>query len=78
MEKLKKELDTLIKDGYEDLTLSSNDFISLMKKLSSEYPLSINGKYLWIHINDDVEAPFVEKEISDGSAVELTCFEQLD
>lgn len=78
MKDLKKELDTLVKDGFEDLTLSSNDFISLMKKLSSEYPLSINGKYLWIHINDDVENPFIEKEISDGSVIKLTCFEQLD
>lgn len=71
MKNLKKKLDELVKDGYDDLTLSSDDFISLMKEVSSEYPLLVNGEHLWIHINDDAQTPFIERDISDGSAVKL-------
>ena len=65
-----KQLEELVNDGYGDLTISKQNFITLIEKYGHNIPLFINGKKVWIHFTES-DKLLVECDISDGSGVEL-------
>ncbi len=65
-----KQLEKLVNEGYEDLTISKQNFIKLIEKYSHNIPLLINGKKVWIHFME-CDKLLMECDISDGSGVEL-------
>jgi hypothetical protein len=65
-----KQLEKLVNEGYEDLTISKQNFIKLIEKYSHNIPLLINGKKVWIHFTESNKL-LMECDISDGSGVEL-------
>ena len=72
-----EQLETLVKEGYEDLTISKQNLIKLIEKYSHNIPLLINGRKVWIHFTES-DKILVECDISDGSGVELDIEEILD
>ena len=64
------KLTKLINNGYEDLTISKQNLIKLIKKHNHNIPLLINNKKVWIHFTES-DKILVECDISDGSGVEL-------
>jgi hypothetical protein len=65
-----EQLETLVKEGYEDLTISKQNLIKLIEKYSHNIPLLINGRKVWIHFTES-DKILMECDISDGSGVEL-------
>ena len=65
-----KQLEKLVNEGYEDLTISKQNFIKLIEKYSHNIPLLINDKKVWIHFTESNKL-LMECDISDGSGVEL-------
>jgi|TARA_R110000822_G_scaffold214820_3_gene349784 hypothetical protein len=65
-----KQLEELVNDGYEDLTISKKNLIELIEKYSHNIPLYINNRKVWIHFTES-DKIFMECDISDGSGVEL-------
>jgi hypothetical protein len=65
-----KQLEELVNDGYEDLTISKKNLIELIEKYSHNIPLYINNRKVWIHFTESNKI-FMECDISDGSGVEL-------
>ena len=72
-----EQLEKLVKEGYEDLTISKQNLIKLIEKYSHNIPLLINGRKVWIHFTES-DKILVECDISDGSGVELDIEEILD
>ena len=65
-----KQLEELVNDGYEDLTISKKNLIELIEKYSHNIPLYINNRKVWIHFTES-DKILMECDISDGSGVEL-------
>jgi len=65
-----KQLEELVNDGYEDLTISKQNFITLIEKYGHNIPILINNKKVWIHFTES-DKILVECDISDGSGIEL-------
>ena len=65
-----KQLEELVNDGYEDLTISKKNLIELIEKYSHNIPLYINNRKVWIHFTES-DKIFMECDISDGSGVEV-------
>ena len=65
-----KQLEELVNDGYEDLTISKENLIKLIENYGHNIPLFINGRKVWIHFTESNKI-FMECDISDGSGVEL-------
>ena len=65
-----EQLETLVKEGYEDLTISKQNLIKLIEKYSHNIPLLINGRKVWINFTES-DKILMECDISDGSGVEL-------
>jgi hypothetical protein len=65
-----KQLEELVDDGYEDLTISKKNLIELIEKYNHNIPLYINNRKVWIHFTES-DKIFMECDISDGSGVEL-------
>jgi hypothetical protein len=65
-----QQLENLINEGYEDLTISKQNLIKLIEKYSYNIPLFINNKKVWIHFTESNKI-LMECDISDGSGVEL-------
>jgi hypothetical protein len=65
-----QQLENLINEGYEDLTISKQNLIKLIEKYSHNIPLFINNKKVWIHFTESNKI-LMECDISDGSGVEL-------
>jgi len=68
--KMENKLTKLIDNGYEDLTISKQNLIKLIKKHKHNIPLLINNKKVWIHFTES-DKILIECDISDGSGVEL-------
>ena len=65
-----KQLEELVDDGYEDLTISEKNLIELIEKYNHNIPLYINNRKVWIHFTES-DKILMECDISDGSGVEL-------
>ena len=65
-----EQLEKLVKEGYEDLTISKQNFVKLIEKHGHNIPLLINDKKVWIHFTES-DKILMECDISDGSGVEL-------
>lgn len=65
------ELLEITENGYSDLTTSSNDFVEFMKQHSANIPLLVGDKTVWVHLNDDIEKPFMEYDINLGEPIEI-------
>ena len=65
-----EQLEKLVKEGYEDLTISKQNFVKLIEKYSHNIPLLINDRKVWIHFTES-DKILIECDISDGSGVEL-------
>ena len=65
-----EQLEKLVKEGYEDLTISKQNFVKLIEKHSHNIPLLINNRKIWIHFTES-DKILMECDISDGSVVEL-------
>ncbi len=65
-----QQLENLINEGYEDLTISKQNLIKLIEKYSHNIPLFINNKKVWIYFTESNKI-LMECDISDGSGVEL-------
>lgn len=65
-----EQLEELVNDGYGDLTISKQNFITLIEKHGHNIPLLINDKKVWIHFTES-DKILMECDISDGSGVEL-------
>lgn len=70
--KLPDEITNLVDDGYENLTISESSLINFLKRYSSEIPLLINNKKVWLEVDNRFDVPVLERDISDGSAVKLS------
>ena len=65
-----KQLEKLVEEGFEDLTISKQNLIKLIEEYSHNIPLLINGRKVWIHFTES-DKLLMECDISDGSGVEL-------
>ena len=65
-----EQLEKLVKEGYEDLTISKQNFVKLIEKHGHNIPLLINDRKVWIHFTES-DKILMECDISDGSGVEL-------
>jgi hypothetical protein len=60
------ELLEIVDNGYSELTISPNDFIEFMEQHSANIPLLVGDKTVWVHLNDEIEKPFMEYDINLG------------
>ncbi len=67
LEKIKE----LVNQGYENLTISETDFIQFMQKHSSNICLLVDNKKVWVHFDNTFSSPILERDISDGSDINL-------
>jgi hypothetical protein len=65
-----KQLEKLVAQGYEDLTISKQNLIKLIDEYGHNIPLLINDRKIWIHFTES-DKILMECDISDGSGVEL-------
>ena len=65
-----KQLEELVNDGYEDLTISKENLIKLIENYGHNTPLFINNRKVWIHFTESNKI-LMECDISDGSGVEV-------
>jgi hypothetical protein len=65
-----KQLEELVNDGYEDLTISKENLIKLIENYGHNISLFINNRKVWIHFTESNKI-LMECDISDGSGVEV-------
>jgi hypothetical protein len=68
---MKTQLKNFAKRGYEDLTLSEANLIHFFRKYGSEFPLNVDGKKVWIHLDNHVEDLLLETDIGAENSITI-------
>ena len=67
----KKYIEKLANNGYSDLSISETKLIKFIEKYSAEFPLSIDGNEVWIHIQNNIPGDKILFETDIGQNTKI-------